>query len=102
MSHVSKVLEGAGMSPPALFLPGSLSFLKIHVLRVLEVTSAIHLEHPIKFGKAYFPCICLFKVKTFNKLMLENLFMILWSTWCLANKIPRAYIFRKNLETETF
>jgi len=49
MSHViGKVLKGAGMSPPALFLPDSLPFLKTHVLRFLEVTSAVHLEHPIK------------------------------------------------------
>ena len=103
MSHVTgKVLKGAGVSPPALFLPDSLPFSKTHVLRVLEVTSTVHLEYPIKFGKAYFPCICLFKVKTFNKLMLENVSRILWSTQCLANKIPHAYIFRKILETETF
>ena len=103
MSHViGKVLKGPGVSPPAFFLPDSFPFLKTHVLRVLEVTSTVHLEHPIKFGKAYFPCICLVKVKTFNKLMLENVSMILWSTRCLANKIPYAYIFRKNLETKLF
>lgn len=41
-------IEGTWYESSALFLPDSLSFLKTHVLRFLEVTSAIHFEHPIK------------------------------------------------------